>query len=80
MILSILWWYWLIGVLFTCITIYRADSMGFVKNLYDEYVEESKDELFTVEYKTFEIIGWIIWFITIPIIWLPFILILLLRK
>lgn len=81
MILSIIWWYWIIGVLFTCLTIYRADQMGFVKNLYEEYLEDSdKENLPAFEYKTFEMIGWIIWFIIIPIIWLPFILILLLRK
>lgn len=75
MILSILWWYWLIGVLFTCFLIYAINAKGFIEDWYLEYVkeEEAKGEQ-VLSFKAFEICCWIAWFIFVPFVYPAFFL------
>lgn len=68
--LTILWWYWLIGVCFTCFVLYIADNSGAMMVEYNDYMKENeKTPELIVSYKTFELAMWICSFIILPLIY-----------
>jgi len=80
--LTALFYYWLIGVLFTCFVLYVFKQQEVYEELYEEFlVECEKDGIDStlITYGVFEIIGWIVSFIIIPLIY-PAILMYWLRK
>lgn len=80
--LTALFYYWLIGVLFTCFILYVFKQQEVYEELYEEFlVDCEKDGIdpTLVTYSVFEVIGWIVSFIIIPLIY-PAILMCWFRK
>lgn len=81
--LTALFYYWLIGVLFTGFCLYAFQEQGVTASLYNDFLKDCEEdeelEGFTLSYSTFEIIFWIVNFIVTPLIY-PAILMYWFRK